>query len=181
MSKTEIDNRVATNMDLLAADSSLGHAIDIRREFCREAAAELRRLDAENKALRARLEAQASSLVDDDGCLSEEVRELITGMTVSVDVSTGEHDAGNRLFGEVTEVMEYDGGSDKHKVVLLVQSPEANFKTTPAADVELLELAQAIVKFNREHGSILAVHINNLADLVDERALQAAAKTGDAA
>ena len=53
MSKTEIDNRVATNMDLLAADGSLGYAIDIRREFCREAAATLRRLDAENKALRA--------------------------------------------------------------------------------------------------------------------------------
>lgn len=46
---------------------------------------------------------------------------------------------------------------------------------------EFAELAQAIVKFNREHGSILAVHIDNLADLVDERAAQAAAKTGDAA
>lgn len=46
----------------------------------------------------------------------------------------------------------------------------------PAVDAELLELAQAIVKFNREHGSVLAVHINNLADLVDERAAQAAAK-----
>lgn len=46
----------------------------------------------------------------------------------------------------------------------------------PAVDAELLELAQAIVKFNREHGSVLAVHIDNLADLVDERAAQAAAK-----
>lgn len=43
----------------------------------------------------------------------------------------------------------------------------------PAVDAELLELAQAIVKFNREHGSVLAVHIDNLADLVDERAAQA--------
>ncbi|WP_448677313.1 hypothetical protein [Delftia acidovorans] len=46
----------------------------------------------------------------------------------------------------------------------------------PAVDAELLELAQAIVKFNREHGSVLAVHIDNLAELVDERAAQAAAK-----
>ena len=78
-------------------------------------------------------QAPAAPVVDDEGCLSDELRDLITGMTVSVDVSTGEHDAGNRLFGEVTEVMEYDGGSDKHKVVLLVQSPEANFKAAPAA------------------------------------------------
>ncbi|WP_428142219.1 hypothetical protein [Delftia acidovorans] len=49
----------------------------------------------------------------------------------------------------------------------------------PAVDDELLELAQAIVKFNREHGSVLAVHIDNLADLVDERAAQA--KEGGAA
>lgn len=59
MSKTEIDNRVAANMDLLAADRSLGQANGIRREFCREAAATLRRVDAENKALRERLEASA--------------------------------------------------------------------------------------------------------------------------
>lgn len=195
--------------------------------------------DAASLAYKAMLaaapQAPAAPVVDEEGHLSEELRDLITGMTVSVDVSTGEHDASNRLFGEVTEVMEYDGGSDKHKVVLLVQSPEANFKAAPAApsgrykladdgahqyldgiearysieredgttvawvlgneadskelmaaigaapaapavDAELLELAQAIVKFNREHGSVLAVHIDNLADLVDERAAQAAAK-----
>ncbi|WP_239009675.1 hypothetical protein [Delftia lacustris] len=77
--------------------------------------------------------APAAPVVDDEGCLSDELRDLITGMTVSVDVSTGEHDAGNRLFGEITEVMEYDQGSDKHGVVLLVQSPEPNFKAAPAA------------------------------------------------
>lgn len=77
--------------------------------------------------------APAAPVVIDEGHLSDELRELIAGMTVSVDVSTGEHDAGNRLFGEVSEVMDYDQGSDKHGVVLLVQSPEPNFKATPAA------------------------------------------------
>ncbi|WP_212645694.1 hypothetical protein [Delftia sp. PE138] len=90
-------------------------------------------LSAAAARLAAAPQAPAAPLIDGEGCLSDELRELITGMTVSVDVSTGEHDAGNRLFGEVTEVMEYDGGSDKHKVVLLVQSPEANFKAAPAA------------------------------------------------
>ena len=85
------------------------------------------------QAARTATAAPAAPVVDDEGCLSDELRDLITGMTVSVDVSTGEHDAGNRLFGEVTEVMEYDQGSDKHRVVLLVQSPEPNFKVAPAA------------------------------------------------
>lgn len=47
-------------------------------------------------------------------------------------------------------------------------------------DVELLELVQAIVKFNKEHGSVLAVHIDNLADLLDERAAIAAQAKGGA-
>lgn len=85
------------------------------------------------RLLQERVAEPAARLIDDEGHPSDELRDLITGMTVSVDVSTGDHDAGNRLFGEVTEVMEYDGGSDKHKVVLLVQSPEANFKAAPAA------------------------------------------------
>jgi len=56
-----------------------------------------------------------------------ELADLIEGMSVSVDVSTGEHDAGNRLFGTVSEVMECLG--DKHGLTLLVQDPEPNFKT----------------------------------------------------
>lgn len=56
-------------------------------------------------------------------------RELITGMSVSVDVSTCEDDAGHRYFGTVTEVM--DDPDDKHGVTLLVQDAEPNF--TPAA------------------------------------------------
>ncbi|WP_441280623.1 hypothetical protein [Tardiphaga sp. 862_B3_N1_1] len=56
----------------------------------------------------------------------EQLAALIEGMSVSVDVSTGDHDAGHRYFGTVTEVMENNG--DKHGVKLLVQEPEPNFK-----------------------------------------------------
>jgi len=46
-------------------------------------------------------------------------------MSVSVDVSTGDHDAEHRYFGTVTEVM--DDHSDKHGVTLLVQDATPNF------------------------------------------------------
>lgn len=51
--------------------------------------------------------------------------DLIEGMSVSVDVSTGDDDSGNRYFGTVTEVMDNPG--DKHGVTLLVQDAEPNF------------------------------------------------------
>ena len=59
------------------------------------------------------------------------LRSMIEGMSVSVDVSTGDHDAGHRYFGTVTEVMECQG--DKHGVALLVQDAEPNFTATPTA------------------------------------------------
>ena len=59
------------------------------------------------------------------------LRSMIEGMSVSVDVSTGDHDAGHRYFGTVTEVMECQG--DKHGVTLLVQDAEPNFTATPTA------------------------------------------------
>ncbi len=60
------------------------------------------------------------------------LRSMIEGMSVSVDVSTGDHDAGHRYFGTVTEVMECQG--DKHGVTLLVQDAEPNFAVpTPQA------------------------------------------------
>lgn len=58
--------------------------------------------------------------------MSGAMRDFIEGMSVSVDVSTGEHDAGHRYFGTVTEVM--DAPEDKHGVTLLVQDAEPNFK-----------------------------------------------------
>lgn len=63
--------------------------------------------------------------------------DLIVGMSVSVDVSTGDHDSGNRYFGEVTEVQE--DGQGKHRVILLVQDPEPNF--TLAAQEHATQLA----------------------------------------
>ena len=60
------------------------------------------------------------------------LRSMIEGMSVSVDVSTGDHDAGHRYFGTVTEAMECQG--DKHGVTLLVQDAEPNFAApTPQA------------------------------------------------
>lgn len=61
-----------------------------------------------------------------DEPMPEYLRDMITGMSVSVDVSTGEHDAGHRYFGTVTEVM--DDSHDKFGVTLLVQDAEPNFK-----------------------------------------------------
>lgn len=58
--------------------------------------------------------------------LSDELRSFIEGMSVSVDVSTGDDDAGHRYFGTVTEVM--DDLHDKHRVTLLVQDAAPNFK-----------------------------------------------------
>jgi hypothetical protein len=62
-----------------------------------------------------------------------DIAALVEGMEVSIDVSTGDHDSGNRLFGTVTLAQENQGS--KHGLILLVQDPEANFKTTapPAA------------------------------------------------
>ncbi|WP_333906100.1 hypothetical protein [Delftia acidovorans] len=197
MSKTETQSALTPQLRLrFAATQHLalcekfgpeGFKLDLPQDAVQEIISLLdraERLDAENKALRARLEAPAAPLVDDEGCLSEELRELITGMTVSVDVSTGEHDASNRLFGEVTEVMEYDGGSDKHKVVLLVQEPTPNFTAAPAEDV-----AKGVRRYHfvqrskfgpwteverQTAGSVAFVKEGDLSP-------QAAAKTGDAA
>ena len=76
----------------------------------------------------------AGAVAGPDGRMSDELRSLIEGMTVSVDVSTGDHDAGNRYFGTVTEVM--DDISDKHGVTLLVQDAKPNFAPTPAAQAD---------------------------------------------
>lgn len=57
--------------------------------------------------------------------LDDKMRGFIEGMSVSVDVSTGEHDAQHRYFGTVTEVM--DDRTDKHGVTLLVHDAKPNF------------------------------------------------------
>lgn len=60
--------------------------------------------------------------------LVDHVQQLIEGKTVSVDVSTGEHDAGNRLFAKVVEVM-HDGADE---FVILTVDPEPNFESQVA-------------------------------------------------
>jgi len=66
------------------------------------------------------------------GPLTHEMRDFIEGMSVSVDVSMGEPDAGRRYFGTITEVM--DDPHDKHGVTLLVQDAKPNFDVqTPFA------------------------------------------------
>lgn len=56
--------------------------------------------------------------------MPDSMRDFITGMAVSVDVSTCDDDADHRYFGTVTEVMDAD---DRHGVILLVQDAEPNF------------------------------------------------------
>lgn len=90
------------------------------------------RSDAEGSAQVAKSEQQ---FIDRHGRLKDELRDLIEGMSVSIDVSTGDHDAGHRLFGVVNEVMDDDG--DKCGVTLLVYDTTANFAAegaTPAGD-----------------------------------------------
>lgn len=63
--------------------------------------------------------------ITDRKIMLDTMRDLIEGMSVSMDVSTCEYDAGHRYFGTVTEVM--DAPEDKHGVTLLVQDAEPNF------------------------------------------------------
>jgi hypothetical protein len=67
--------------------------------------------------------------------MSDELRDFIEGMSVSVDVSTGEPDSSHRYMGTVTEVM--DDPEDKHGVVLLVQDAKPNFAAPAAAVPEV--------------------------------------------
>jgi hypothetical protein len=76
----------------------------------------------------------------------KDIAELVEGMEVSIDVSTGDHDSGHRLFGSVTLVQENQGS--KHGLILLVQDPEANFKAQPAAVQEPMSTMQPVVKID---------------------------------
>jgi len=74
-----------------------------------------------------------------------DIAALVQGMEVSIDVSTGDHDAGHRLFGTVTLVQESQKG--KHGLILLVQDPQPNFKAQRKPWVNLTdEEIQAIAK-----------------------------------
>jgi hypothetical protein len=84
----------------------------------------------------------------------KEISGLVEGMEVSIDVSTGDHDSGNRLFGTVTLVQENQGS--KHGLILLVQDPEANFKTAappavPLTDNQIDQVANSILTADPVH------------------------------
>lgn len=60
----------------------------------------------------------------------DDLAELLQDLTVSVDVSTCDEDAGNRYFGTVTEVMH--SPDDKLGITLLVQDARPNFDVAVA-------------------------------------------------
>lgn len=88
-----------------------------------------------------------------DGRMSDELRDFIEGMSVSIDVSTSDASAGRRYFGTVTEVM--DDRNDRHGVTLLVQDAEPNFKAenpVSSAAIEALRDVDHVVTQWRESG-----------------------------
>lgn len=120
-------------------------------EFAEAAVASRKAAQIENEALKARLAhsgvelrqavaaermraALAAQAVPQQPAL--DLAELITGMSVSVDVSTSDADIGNRYFGTVVEVMEC--AVDKHGLTLLVGDVEPNFRQ-PAPVAPVLE------------------------------------------
>ena len=66
-----------------------------------------------------------------------DIAALVQGMEVSIDVSTGDHDAQRRLFGTVTLVQQNQ--RSRHGLILLVQDPQPNFKAQrkPLTDGEI--------------------------------------------
>jgi len=76
-----------------------------------------------------------------------DIAKFVEGMEVSIDVSTGDHDSTNRLFGTVTLVQQNQGS--KHGLILLVQDPAPNFK--PAAQPVQEPVAWAV--YDKRGGS----------------------------
>lgn len=99
--------------------------------------------------------------------MSDSMRDFVEGMSVSVDVSTCDADAGHRYFGTVTEVM--DDRNDKHGVTLLVQDAKPNFAAAPAE-------AQAVPSSEALPEGFVMMAVYGLEDLV--RALDRAESKG---
>jgi hypothetical protein len=103
------------------------HAHGSLRERLRECLDPLLSASAQ---LAAKGQGETTAWLDHDGRMTDALRSFMEGMSVSMDVSTGEHDAGNRYFGIINEVMDDDG--DKNGVTLLVYDAQPNF-TAPAS------------------------------------------------
>jgi hypothetical protein len=86
---------------------------------------------ADRAQLAAKGQGEPVAWLDRDGRMTDELRSFIEGMSVSMDVSTGDHDAGHRYFGIINEVMDDDG--DKNGVTLLVYEAHPNFAAPASA------------------------------------------------
>jgi hypothetical protein len=145
------DEDAAQLADSTAPGAPVGEAnMDIMRELVsdfRKAAYEFgKRHDPVDHALMMRLQQQlfaqvrvlaaptAQQSLTAGERMPEELRDWITGMSVSMDVSTGDHDAHHRYFGVVSEVM--DDAHDKHGVTLLVYDATPNFAAAPLPQVQ---------------------------------------------
>jgi hypothetical protein len=81
-----------------------------------------------------------------DGRMSDELRDFLEGMSVLVDVSTGDHDVGNKYMGTISEIM--DDEIDKNGVTLLVQDAGPNFVYKPFNELskqEIDDIAEQVV------------------------------------
>lgn len=85
--------------------------------------------------------AETSAPVERD--VKATLRSLLEGVEVSIDVSTCDEDAGNRLFGTVSEVMDHPPG--KHGVMLLVHDQEPNFKPVERDERAAFEKAAEVI------------------------------------
>lgn len=128
------DDDIWKSDDIMAANSGYGANFETLRTLVRAVEPVLREKNAKPeelnlhcKSVQARLATQWGYVKPADGgpVMDDEMIEFLEGMSISVDVSTGEHDAGHRYFGTVTEVMY--APEDKHGVTLLVQDAEPNF------------------------------------------------------
>ena len=85
------------------------------------------------------------------------------GMSVSVDVSNGDHDANNRYFGQVTDVIGNSFGN-KNDVVLLVENPIPNFELSDVSLKESLKVPNFITCVSGDKNSYVKVQFENLTD-----------------
>jgi hypothetical protein len=72
-----------------------------------------------------------------------DIAALVEGMEVSIDVSTGEHDSDNRLFGTVTLAQENQGS--KHGLILLIQDAKPNFQPAPPEQEPVQQQAEPCI------------------------------------
>ena len=121
--ETELSIDWANNDEFNASAEKMYKAIAVIKEALAQEEA-LQALHAENERLGLYKDAYAQP--------EQNIAALVTGMEVSIDVSTGDHDSTHRLFGVVDLVQENQ--KSKHGLILLVQEPKANFKEALAPD-----------------------------------------------